>query len=116
MRTAARNTRGRNTGARALVAALAVGATLGGWALIAHDAQVASTTTIDPVADSALASNAATLRLEPLPTVESPPGNLDEIYSSQLAPADSSALQAAPLFTLPRETMLQPLARSRSSN
>lgn len=93
------------------MAALALSATLGGWALIVRDAQPAS-----PTIAGAAGGSADGLRLEPLPTVEPLPGNFSEITSSQFAPADSPALQAAPIFTLPRGTMLKPLARSRSSN
>lgn len=108
----ARHLKGRAIGGRALIAALTMSATLGGWILIAHDAQDA-TSTAEPAATVA-ASGAVTLA--PLPTVAPPPANLDQIASSAAEPGDSSVLQAAPSFSLPRGTMFSPLARSRSSN
>lgn len=109
----ARHPKGRAIGGRALIAALTMSATLGGWILIAHDAQDA-TTTAEPAATTVDASGAITLA--PLPTVAPPPANLDQIASSAAQPGDSSLLQAAPSFSLPRGTMFSPLARSRSSN
>lgn len=111
-RTHARHPKGRARGGRALIAALAMSTTLGGWILIAHDAQDA-TATAEPAATVA-ASGAVTLA--PLPTVAPPLANLDQIASSAAQPGDSSLLQAAPTFSLPRGTMFSPLARSRSSN
>lgn len=106
------------TGARALLAALAVSATLGGWAVIAKDSQSAATAVADPLASSTTVMAPATdaLQLTPLPTVVAAPSGLDQIASSQLAPLDAPVLQQAPLSSAASVVRLRPLARSRSSN
>lgn len=112
-RAGARHAARRTTTARALLAALAMGATLSGWALIAHDSQDSAAS-----ADTTPATLAGsdTLLLTPLPTVVPPLADLDQITSGQAASDSDSRLLAAPSFTLQRRTLPAPFARSRSSS
>ncbi len=105
-------------GARALLAALAVSATLGGWAVIARDSQSIAPAAIEPLAGSTSPAtpNADAVQLAPLPTVVAPPASLDEAASSQLAPLEAPLLRQAPLSPAGRSLLARPLARSRSSN
>lgn len=105
-------------GARALLAALAVSATLGGWAVIARDSQSTAPVAAEPLANSTSPATpgASAVQLAPLPTVVAPPATLNEAASIQLAPLDTPLLRQAPLSSAGRTLQARPLARSRSSN
>lgn len=105
------------TGARALLLALALGGTLGGWGMLASSAMknnVAATPapeqtvgTTSPIAEA----DVAAIALAPVPTVQPPPSHLNVVSATQSLPVS----QLAPLPAVPQRVVIRPITRTRSS-
>lgn len=103
-------------GAKMLITAVSVAATLGGWALItANDAKpVAQVTT---VSQSARSQSASALVLPPLPTLVPPPAGVMNTLPRQPSAPDASAgtnQAAAPVLRVV-DAPPPPVATTRSS-
>ncbi len=115
------------TGIKALLVALTLGGTLGGWAgLAAHTVQQPSSSTAPIVTASVQASqagapvnrtltNPVAATLPPIPTVVPPPDFSALATTTSIQPSSNQPLALAPIPAVPQPVIRRPIARTRSS-
>ncbi len=111
-------------GARAMLLALALGGTLGGWvglstAAIRREAvsapAPAAPVEIVTAPASAAAPHVAAVVLSPIPTIQPPPAQSDVSLTTPMQALPQSATTLAPIPAVPQPVIQRPVTRTRSS-